>query len=67
MLRRTWGWAMGAVVAGVCGACAGPPVLGPEDFVEANRVVEEIVLADPASGRVRLLVDVRRSRLRRGR
>ena len=48
MLRRMWGWPHVAVAAGLCGACAGPPALGPEDFVEANRISDEIVVAEPA-------------------
>ncbi len=43
------GWRRPAVAAAVlaCGACASVPELGPEDFVEANRTTEEIVVAEP--------------------
>ncbi len=48
-------WRRPAVAAVVmaCGACASVSELGPEDFVEANRVTEEIVVAElpaPAGG-----------------
>ena len=41
-------WRRPAVAAAVmaCGACASVPEFGPEDFVEANRVTEEIVVAE---------------------
>ena len=42
-----------AAVLTTCAGCASLPELGPEDFVEANRVTEEIIVAGspaPASG-----------------
>lgn len=38
-----------AAVLMACAGCASVPELGPEDFVEANRVTEEIVVAEPAA------------------
>jgi len=38
-----------AAVFMACGGCASVPELGPEDFVEANRVTEEIVVPEPAA------------------
>ncbi len=41
-------WRRPAVAAAVvaCGACASVPELGPEDFIEANRVTEKIAIAE---------------------
>ncbi len=38
---------LAAAAAVACGACSSVPELGPEDFVQANQVTEEIVFTDP--------------------
>ena len=42
-----WGRPLVAAALVTCAACASVPELGPEDFVEANRVTEEIVVEEP--------------------
>ena len=57
-MRKT-GWRRLSVAMAVVlwAGCASVPELGPEDFVAANRVTEEIVVAEPpaAAGGAELL------------
>jgi type IV secretion system protein VirB9 len=57
MVDRTWRRLRVAAALAVSAGCASPPDLGPEDFIEANRVTEEIAVAEPATppGRAQLV------------
>ncbi len=46
MQRINWGRPAVAAAVVACGACASVPELGPEDFIEANRVTEKIAIAE---------------------
>jgi len=49
MRRSDWRRPAAVAAAVACAACEAVPVLGPEDFVQASRVTEEIVVPDPAA------------------
>jgi type IV secretion system protein VirB9 len=56
---------VGALAIAVCGGCAHPPELGPEDFLEANRITEEVVDAEAPSAAAKTeFVDYEDSELR---
>lgn len=50
MHRMSWtSLAVASAIAIAAGCATSPPELGPEDFVEASRVDEEIAVAEPAA------------------
>jgi type IV secretion system protein VirB9 len=47
MHRTDWTWLAIASGVAIAAGCATSPALGPEDFVEASRVEEQIAVAEP--------------------